>query len=221
MVDQNICTIEELRGVYGPQPNNAAARCIFKSLDKHHQAFITLSPFLVIASADAQGLTDVSPKGDLPGFVTVLDERTLVMPDRPGNKKLLTLNNILENPSVSLIFFIPGRTDTLRVNGKANISTEPALLALFEVNGKIPQSALVVSVHLAWLHCGKALIRSQLWEPEAQIAPDALPSMGQMLADQIANFDGDEYDQRQQVLADARNDSSIESPGSIWGEPKA
>ena len=221
MAANDICTVEELRGVYGPQPNNAAAKCIFTSLDKHHQTFIGLSPFLVIASADAQGSTDVSPKGDLPGFVTVLDERTLVIPDRPGNKKLLTLNNILENPSVSLIFFIPGRTDTVRVNGKAHISTDPNLLAAFEVNGKIPQSALVVAVDLAWLHCGKALIRSQLWEPEAQVAPDALPSIGQMLADQIANFDGDEYDQREKTLAEARHDSSIESPRPIWGVPKA
>ncbi|MFQ6027416.1 MAG: pyridoxamine 5'-phosphate oxidase family protein [Dehalococcoidia bacterium] len=220
MSDSDICTIDELRQVYGlPPANSAAVRIVFPSLHKHHQSFIALSPFLVIASADAKGVTDVSPKGDLPGFVTVLDEHTLIIPDRPGNKKLLTLSNVVENPSVSLIFFIPGRVDTVRVNGKAQITTDPTLLAPFEMQGKIPQSALVVTVEQAWLHCGKALIRSQLWEPEAQVAPDVLPTLGQMTADQITNFDAAEYDQRQQTYAKARRDSSIDSP--LWGEPKS
>ncbi len=201
-----------------PRDNSAAARIVFPSVDKHHRAFIALSPFLVIGSTDAQGMTDVSPKGNLPGFVTVPDEHTLIIPDRPGNKKLLTLSNILENPSVSLIFFIPGRVDTVRVNGKAHITTDPTLLGPFAVQGKIPQSALVVAVEQAWLHCGKALIRSQLWEQEAQVAPDALPTLGQMTADQITNFDAAEYNQRQQTYADARHDCSIESP--LWGGPK-
>jgi hypothetical protein len=220
MTGHQISEIEELREVYGfPPDNSVAVRTVLPKLDRHHQAFIALSPFLVIASADAQGSPDVSPKGDLPGFVTVLDEHTLVIPDRPGNKKLLTLNNILENPSVSLIFFIPGRVDSLRVNGKAHITTDPTLLAPFEIKGKIPQSALVVAVDQAWLHCGKALIRSQLWEPEAQVAPDALPSLGQMCADHIADFDAAEFDQRQQVYANARQDSSVES--RLWGEPES
>ena len=206
----DICTIEDLREIYGPQPNNLAAQCVLPSLDKHHRAFIALSPFLVVASADAQGMTDVSPKGDLPGFVNVLDEHTLIIPDRPGNKKLLTLSNVVENPNVALIFFIPGRVDTLRVNGKVHITTDPTMLAQFAVQGKIPQSALVVAVEQAWLHCGKALVRSRLWEQEARVSPDALPTLGQMLADQIAGVTAAE--------ADTRLESSIKN--RLWGEQK-
>lgn len=218
MSDHDICTLEALREVYGfPSANSVATRIIFPSLHKYHRDFIALSPFLVIASADAQGLPDVSPKGDIPGFVVVPDEHTLLIPDRPGNKKILGLSNIIENSNVSLIFFIPGRVDTLRVNGKARITTDPTLVAQFAVQGKIPQSALVVTVELAWFHCGRALVRSQLWEQEVQVGPDALPTPGQMFAEQITDFDGAKYDQRQQRYADARHDSSIESP--LWGEP--
>ncbi len=163
-------------------------------------------------------MPDVSPKGDLPGFVSVPDEHTLLIPDRPGNKKLLGLSNIVENPNISLIFFIPGRTDTLRVKGKACITTDPTPLAQSAVRGKCPKSALVVTVEQAWFHCGKALVRSQLWEQEAQVDPDALPTLGQMCADQVTDdFDGAAFDQRQQLTVDARRDSSIESP--LWGEP--
>jgi PPOX class probable FMN-dependent enzyme len=217
----DIRTIEDLREVYGfPPADSAAVRIVLPSLHKHHQAFIALSPFVIIASADAQGRPDVSPKGDLPGFVVVPDEHALLIPDRPGNKKLLTLSNIVENPHVSLIFFIPGRTDTLRVNGKARLTTDPTVLAQFAVQGKTPQSALVVRVDLAWFHCGKAFIRSQLWEQDAQVAPDALPTLGQMCADQIKDdFDGTAFDQRQQGYVKARHDSSIDSP--LWGEPQS
>jgi predicted pyridoxine 5'-phosphate oxidase superfamily flavin-nucleotide-binding protein len=115
-----ISSIETLREVYGsPPPDSLAVRCVLPGLDTHHRAFIALSPFLVMASADAQGMTDVSPRGDLPGFVAVLDEHTLLIPDRPGNKKLVTLSNIVENPHVALIFFVPGRVDSLRVTGQA------------------------------------------------------------------------------------------------------
>jgi PPOX class probable FMN-dependent enzyme len=216
--DHDICTIEELREVYGfPSANSVAVRIVSPSLHKYHRAFIALSPFLVIASADAQGMPDVSPKGDLPGFVAVPDERTLVIPDRPGNKKLLGLSNIIENSHVSLIFFIPGRVDTLRVNGKARITTDPTLLVQFTVQGKTPQSILVVTVEQAWFHCGKALVRSQLWAQEAQVTLDALPTPGQMFAEQITDFDAAQYDHRQQRYTDARHDSSIDSP--LWGEP--
>jgi hypothetical protein len=116
--------------MYGsPAADSLAVRCVLPGLDQHHRAFIALSPFLVIASADAQGMTDVSPRGDLPGFVAVLDEHTLLIPDRPGNKKLVTLSNIVENANIALIFFVPGRVDSLRVNGQAQITTDPMLLA--------------------------------------------------------------------------------------------
>jgi uncharacterized protein len=197
MRSDTISGLEELREIYGsPSADSLAVRCVPPTLDQHHRAFIALSPFLVMASADAQGRTDVSPRGDLPGFVAVRGEHTLLIPDRPGNRKLVTLSNIVENPHVALIFFVPGRVDSLRVNGQARITADPALLAPLAVQGKSPQSALVVAVEQAWLHCGKALIRSQLWEPGAQVGPDALPTLGCMLADQIASVDAAEADAR-------------------------
>lgn len=205
-----VSTVTELRAIYGtPPPNSLAVRCVLPHLDEHHRAFIALSPFVVIASADARGLPDVSPRGDLPGFVAVPDDHTLLLPDRPGNKKLLTLSNILENPNVALIFLVPGREDSLRVNGRAQITMDPTLLAPLAVQGKDPRSGLIVTVEQAWLHCGKALIRSRLWEAEAHVAPDALPTLGKMLADQIAGVDAAE--------ADARLENA--NKNKLWGEP--
>ena len=207
-----ISSIETLREVYGsPPPDSLAVRCVLPGLDTHHRAFIALSPFLVLASADAQGMPDVSPRGDLPGFVAVRDEHTLLIPDRPGNKKLVTLSNIVENPHVALIFFVPGRVDSLRVTGQAQITTDPTLLAPLAVQGKPPKSGLIVTVAHAWLHCGKALIRSRLWEPEAQVAPDALPTLGQMVADQIVGVDA--------ATADAQLENAIKT--RLWGEPSS
>jgi uncharacterized protein len=192
-----VSTVAKLREIYGPLPaESLAVRCVLSHLDKHHRTFIALSPFVVIASTNAQGSTDVSPRGDLPGFVIARDDRTLFLPDRPGNKKLETLQNVLENSNVALIFFVPGRNDTLRVNGRALITTDPAVLGQLAVQGKSPPSALVVTVEQAWLHCGKALIRSRLWDPKTQVAPDALPTMGKMLADQVAGVDAAETDAR-------------------------
>ena len=183
----------ELRRLYGPLPEHSLARrIIFPKLHRHHRAFIALSPFVVIASADRDGAPDVSPRGDLPGFAAVLDNRTIVLPDRPGNKKLITLTNVLENSAVSLIFFVPGRTESLRVNGRAQITTDPALLRRLAAHDKPPRTALVVSVDLAWLHCGRALIRSRLWEPGCYPAADGLPSLGAMIAEEIGDIDADE-----------------------------
>jgi uncharacterized protein len=205
-----ISDVAALRALYPPPAaNSMATRCVFQQLDPHHRAFIALSPFLTIASSDRSGGPDVSPRGDLPGFVAVLDAHTLVVPDRPGNKKMLTLINILENPSVALIFFVPGRTESLRVNGKARITSDPALLAPLAVQRKAPLSGLAVTVDLAWLHCGRALIRSRLWNMDAQAAPDALPTLGQMLADQIAGVDAAE--------AEARLEKA--NGALLWGEP--
>lgn len=193
----------------GTRSTSLADRCVLTSLDKHHRAFIALSPFIIIASTDAQGMPGVSPRGDPPGFVTVLDEQTLLIPDRPGYQKLLTLNNIMENPNIALLFFIPGWVDTLRLTGEARVTEDPTVLAPLAVQGQIPKTALVVTVEQAWLHCGKALIRSRLWEQEAQVAPDALPTLGQMCAAQIAGLDADE--------ADARIESN--NNHRLWGEP--
>lgn len=212
MLSHSVSTLEGLRAMYPPPPaNSMATRCVLQHLDRHHRAFIALSPFLTIASADQHGMPDVSPRGDLPGFVAVPDAHTLVIPDRPGNKKLLTLTNILENPAIALIFFVPGRTESLRVNGRASITTDPILLTPLAVQGKNPLSGLMVAVELAWLHCGRALIRSRIWDPETQVAPDALPSLGQMLADQIAGVDAAE--------AEARLEKA--NGVLLWSEPTA
>jgi uncharacterized protein len=198
VMNQNaISSDAHLRSIYrSPPQNSLALRCMLPELDKHHRAFIALSPFVVIASADREGAPDVSPRGDLPGFVAVPDSRTLIIPDRPGNKKLVTFTNLLENPAIALFFMVPGRTETLRVNGEARITTDPTLLVPLAVGGKAPLSALVVTVELAFFHCGRALIRSRLWHADAQVASDALPTLGQMFADQIAGVDAADAEAR-------------------------
>ena len=132
------------------------------------RAFIARSPFLCLGTSSAAG-ADVTPRGDAPGFVQVLDEHTLLLPDWPGNNRLDTLGNVLENPAVALLFFVPGMQETLRVNGRAEVSIDPALIARWDVGGRHPRSVLKVTVDEAFMHCGKALIRSRLWAPDAQI----------------------------------------------------
>jgi PPOX class probable FMN-dependent enzyme len=147
------------------------------------KAFIAASPFLCLATSSASG-ADVTPRGDRPGFVHVLDDHTLLVPDWPGNNRLDSLGNVVANPAVGLLFFVPGVLETLRVNGRAAISTDDALLAQWDVGGKRPRSVLRVTVAEAYMHCGKALIRSRLWDPSTQVERSALPSYGQMLKDQ-------------------------------------
>src|SRR5687767_1821342 len=143
MNDSTVCTVAQLRGLYGyPAPDALATKIVLHSLDRHHRAFIALSPFMMLATADAAGRPDVSPRGDLPGFVTVVDERTLLIPDRPGNKKLTSMSNILENRHVALIFFVPGRDESLRVNGTVTITTDPQMLTALIADGKMPRTAL-------------------------------------------------------------------------------
>lgn len=175
---------QELRaivGTHGMRPVQKERR----TLDTHTRAFIARSPFLLIASAGADGRCDVSPKGDAPGFVLVLDDTRLVIPDRPGNKRLDGMTNLLANPHVGLIFFVPGREETLRVNGRAWITRDTALLEQMVVEGKTPQLAIGVEVEQCFMHCPKAFKRSHLWAPEQWPAPDALPSMARVLFDQI------------------------------------
>lgn len=183
-----VTTAAELREIFGA-PSALAAIKVIPALDAHCRRFISLSPFLVIASADASGKGDVSPKGDPPGFVKVLDDRTLAIPDRLGNNRIDTFLNVIENPEVGLIFFVPGVEETLRVNGRAAISRDPALLARMVEQGKTPKVALVVGVREAYLHCAKALKRSRLWDPAAQVPRSTLPSLGRMILDQTKRDD--------------------------------
>lgn len=155
-----------------------------QSLGPHAQAFIRRSPFLCIGTQAPGGRADVSPRGDPVGFVRILDERTLAIPDRPGNNRLDTLSNILANPNVGLLFMIPGFDDTLRVNGRASLVTDPDLLASLSVNGRAPKLAIVVSVEEVFLHCAKAFRRSALWDPAARQDRREMPSLVKMIMDE-------------------------------------
>ena len=155
-------------------------------LDRHCIRFIELSPFFVMASAAPDGTADASPRGGPPGFVHVDDAHTLLVPDWPGNNRLDSLSNLAAAPGVGLLFLVPGVDETLRVNGTAEISVDEKLRERFAVDGRrAPRSVLVVTVQDAYLHCAKALMRSRLWDVEAQVPREALPTLGEMLRDQI------------------------------------
>jgi uncharacterized protein len=182
--DDVIATEAELRERFAA-PGRLATLKQLDRLDHNCRRFIELSPFLCLATARPDGLADNSPRGDAPGFVQVLDERTLLIPDRPGNNRLDSMTNIVHNPNVGLLFFIPGVTETLRVNGRARLVASRDLLARFEVRGRTPEVAILVEVLEAFLHCSKALIRSRLWEEDARVDRKALPSLGRMIADAV------------------------------------
>jgi PPOX class probable FMN-dependent enzyme len=172
----------ELRAVVGePMPRSVQKEISY--LDRNCLAFIAKSPFVLVASGDAQGRLDVSPKGDPAGFVQVLDERTLAIPDRPGNQRADTFINVLQNPRVGLLFLIPGKQETLRVNGRAVIVRDLALRERMAVRGKLPQLALVVSVEEAFVHCTKCMLRSHLWEREFWPDVTGIPSQARFLVD--------------------------------------
>ena len=183
--------VEQLHAAYAA-PSERAVNKLLSRLDKHCRDFIARSPFLVIASADPTGRCDASPKGDAPGFVQVIDDATLLIPDRLGNNRVDTIGNLLERPGVGLIFFVPRLNETLRVNGRARITTDPALLEPLAVNGKVPRSGILVAAEEIYFHCGKALIRSDLWNPEKQIRKSEFPSLGRILADQIGGMSVEE-----------------------------
>jgi uncharacterized protein len=154
-------------------------------IDAHMGRFVALSPLCLVATADASGKQDVTPRGDPPGSFKVLDERTIALADRPGNNRLDTLKNLLENPEIALIFLIPGITETVRVAGTARFSVDPELLASMAVQGKEPKCAIVISVRQAYLHCAKALLRSKLWQPDYVQPRGTFPSISRMVGDQI------------------------------------
>ena len=179
--------VEQLRAAYGA-PSERAVKKQLSRLDKHCRDFIARSPFVVIASADPSGRCDASPKGDAPGFVHVIDDATLLIPDRLGNNRVDTLGNLLARPGIGLIFFVPGINETLRVNGRARITTDPELLEPLAVNGKIPRSGILIAAEEVYFHCGKALIRSDLWNPDKHVKRSDFPSLGRILADQIGGI---------------------------------
>jgi PPOX class probable FMN-dependent enzyme len=178
-----VTTEPELRALVG-HPSDLAVKKELGALDAHARAFIAHAPFLLLATASAGGRCDVSPKGDAPGFVLVLDDTHLAIPDRPGNRRLDGMGNILANGHVGLIFLVPGRQETLRVNGRAWIVRDADLLSRMEARGKPPQLAIGVEVEECFFHCPKAFLRSQLWQPERWPEAGALAPMAQVLHDQ-------------------------------------
>lgn len=179
-----ITTLEELRALYA-LPKERAVKKQLDYLDPHCIRFISLSPFLVIASASRAGMPDASPRGGEPGFVHVLDERTLLLPDAKGNNRLDTLMNIIETGRVGLIFLIPGIDETLRVNGDAALGDEPEMIGRFADRENPPKLVVRITVREAYLHCAKAFMRSKLWNPDRRVERSVLPPMGKMINDQI------------------------------------
>jgi uncharacterized protein len=196
-----------LVGSYAAVSKGAALKDIGR-IDVHMGRFMELSPMCLVATADASGKQDVTPRGDPPGSFKVLDERTIALADRPGNNRLDTLKNLLENPEIALIFLIPGVTETVRVAGTARLSVDPELLASMAVQGKEPKCAIVISVRQAYLHCAKALLRSKLWQPDYVQSRSALPSIIDMLGDQIG------FTKEEKKVAEERTELSYKD--GLW-----
>ena len=184
-----------LRGLFhavGP----LAAQKSLRSLDKHAQEFIRRAPFLCLGTQSPDGKADVSPRGDPIGFVRILDQQTLAIPDRPGNNRLDSLSNIVANPNVGLLFIIPGFDDTLRVNGRATLSTDPEILQSLSVEGRTPKLAIVVEIAEVFMHCAKAFRRSQLWDPGHFQDRSEMPSLAKIVLDQTTGAPEDAGEMR-------------------------
>jgi PPOX class probable FMN-dependent enzyme len=192
--NHRITDVESLEKLYG-SPSGAAVQKEIDHLHPHYQRLIAASPFFVLATGGPDGM-DASPRGDAPGFVVVGDEKTLLIPDRRGNNRVDSLRNIIGNPRVALLFLIPGVGETLRVNGRAEISTDPVLLGRFSVEGKLPRSVIVVHVDTVFFQCARAIFRSKLWDPAQHIERRSLPSLGTIVADvSKGSFDAKKYDE--------------------------
>lgn len=196
---------EQMQDLYG-EPLIYGLKMHISYIHEHHKTFIAHSPFLVLTSCGPDGFPTASPKGDHKGFVRVADEKTLLIPDRPGNNQLQTLHNVFDNPKVGLIFFVPGIEETLRVRGTASIARDAAALAVFAVRGKVPNSAIRVHVEEAYMHCGKALRRSRLWDPQLHVPRGDIPTIARMMVDQTGPVPGktvEELDQLQDEIYDS------------------
>jgi uncharacterized protein len=191
--DHLITTIEQLEALYGKPFGPSVAKEI-DHISPSYRKLIEAAPFVAIATGGPEGL-DCSPKGDAAGFVRILDDKTIAIPDRPGNNRIDGFRNILRDPRIAVLFLIPGIGETLRVNGRAAISIDPELMQTFAVNGKLPRSVLIVHIDTIFFHCSKAIVRSKLWDPATQIARSSLPSTGSIVAEVSQNkFGGEDYD---------------------------
>ena len=182
-------------------PMSRATDKVLRSLDAHCRRIVELSPFCVIATQGPKG-ADVSPRGDPPGFVRVLDEATLLLPDRVGNNRLDGMTNLIANPRIGVLFFVPGMNETLRINGSARISDDRRLLGACAVNGRAPRVGLVIAVEEAFLHCAKALVRSKLWDASRHIDRASLPSYAEMLLDHVGGLTAEENERQGKVMAE-------------------
>jgi len=188
-----IATIEQLEAIYG-QPNDASTVKVANRVTPQYRVLIDKSPFAALATCGPEGL-DCSPRGDLAGFVRVHDEKTLMMPDRRGNNRVDSLRNIVRDPRVALLFLIPGAGSTLRVNGRAQVSADAGLLASFGMEGKVPRTVIVMTVDEIYFQCARAIVRSELWNPDRHVDPKSLPTPGQILAEMSENLvGGEDYD---------------------------
>src|ERR1700737_4110336 len=189
-----IATVEQLEAIYG-ETNEASTVKVADRITPSYRVLIEKSPFAALATSGPGGL-DCSPRGDLPGFVRIHDDKTLMMPDRRGNNRVDSLRNIVRDPRVALLFLIPGSGSTLRVNGCAHVSVDPDLLASFRVDGKAPRTVIVMTIDEIYFQCARAIVRSDLWNPDKRIDPKTLPTPGQILAEMSENRVGGEEDAR-------------------------
>jgi PPOX class probable FMN-dependent enzyme len=183
-----ITSEEGLRDLLG-RPSELVIKKQLSVLDRHCRTYLSLSPFMLLGTANADGDCDVSPRGDAPGFVAVIDDKHIAIPDRPGNRRIDSLRNIVQNGKVGLLFMIPGVEETLRINGRAWLTREPALLEQLSARGKVPTLAIGVEVDEAFLHCAKAFKRSQLWDNATWPERTALPTLAEMVHDQTCLTD--------------------------------
>lgn len=195
MPDGDITTKQALVERYG-EPQGYIGRKEMPRLNKHCRRYIELSPIVMLSSSAAgDGPADCSPRGGEPGFVRILDETTLALPDRPGNRRTDTLTNVLENPHIAMLFMVPGLNEIMRINGRAHLSTDAALLEQLIEKGKQPISVLVIEIDAVYFHCGKAVVRADLWNPEKQLKKGDFPTLGQVNADSYG-ADPEEIDTR-------------------------
>lgn len=174
-----------------PATHELAVQKVLTSLDAHAREWIARAPFLCLGTQNADGKADVSPRGDPAGFVKVLDDRTLAIPDRPGNNRLDSLENILSNPKVGLLFIIPGFDETFRVNGTAHLTRDPAILAQMAINDRVPTLAIIVEIETLFIHCAKAFRRAKLWEPATYQDRKEMPSLVQIVLEQTTGAPSD------------------------------
>ena len=188
-----IATIEQLEAIYG-FPGESSTVKVADRVTPSYRVLIEKSPFAALATSGPEGL-DCSPRGDLPGFIRIHDEKTLMMPDRRGNNRIDSLRNIVRDPRVALLFLIPGSGSTLRANGHAQVSADPALLASFKMEGKAPRTVIVMTVHEIYFQCARAIVRSDLWNLDKRVDPKSLPTPGQILAEMSEDrVGGEQYD---------------------------